>query len=687
MRRLYKLDHPSREYTPIPFWFLNGDLSHGEIRRQLRDFCDHGVYGVVLHPRMGLGQDIGYLSETFFDYLRTAIETAAELDMRVVLYDEGMYPSGSACGQVVENRPDLASLGLARVKEVCTGDRVLCEKDGLYLVERHSGGTIRGVHYGEDDGEPNAPLSADILNPEAVERFVQLTHEAYYRHFAEYFGNVVIGFFTDEPSVLGRNVRDMMPWTRGFAEIFTAAGGHLDGLLTLFDGQENADTALYRRLILEREEQVYYARLSGWCAEHGIALMGHPHQSDDIELEKYFHVPGQDLVFRFVSPENGGVVGMDSTMAKCGADMARLLGRGRNSNECFGACNRDGNPWYFTGSDMKWYIDWLAVRGVNLFIPHAFYYSLEGQRSAERPPDVGPGSIWWPHYRRFADYMSRLSCLMAEGQYQAKIALLCRNRDLHAEEAAPLFQGQKSFLYLPESQWAGCVEKDGRLICGPWTFDAVIGPEEQFPTVPHGANSVPADCLCQPAQTELRVAPLIWEGQPCWLLVNEGDGEIEARITLPYRGSLGQYDLWNGAAYRLETERNENGTSFALSLPYRGSLLVFAWDEAEALPNLPRLPEMRPDFYLESEDASAFQKTYRAALPPCDTDVTVCAEAEEMAELFVNGQFCGVSFWTPHRFRVPLSLTGGRAADLRLVVTGSRANRYGNPVRYGLKEK
>ena len=96
---------------------------------------------------------------------------------------------------------------------------------------------------------------------------------------------------------------------------------------------------------------------------------------------------------------------------------------------------------------------------------------------------------------------------------------------------------------------------------------------------------------------------------------------------------------------------------------------------------------MRPDFYLESEDASAFQKTYRAALPPCDTDVTVCAEAEEMAELFVNGQFCGVSFWTPHRFRIPLSLTGGRAADLRLVVTGSRANRYGNPVRYGLKEK
>ena len=42
-----------------------------------------------------------------------------------------------------------------------------------------------------------------------------------------------------------------------------------------------------------------------------------------------------------------------------------------------------------TASDMKWYIDWLGLRGVNLFIPHAFYYSVTGERKEERPPDVG----------------------------------------------------------------------------------------------------------------------------------------------------------------------------------------------------------------------------------------------------------------------------------------------------------
>ena len=60
------LNHPSREYTPIPFWFLNGNLTHREIRRQLTDFHAHGVHGVVLHPRMGMSRRIGYLSPLFF---------------------------------------------------------------------------------------------------------------------------------------------------------------------------------------------------------------------------------------------------------------------------------------------------------------------------------------------------------------------------------------------------------------------------------------------------------------------------------------------------------------------------------------------------------------------------------------------------------------------------------------------
>ena len=86
MEFLDQLQNPPREFTAIPFWFLNGDLTAEELRRQLADFAAHGIYGVVLHPRMGLAARIKYLGSTYFHYIRTAVETAAALDMKIVLW-------------------------------------------------------------------------------------------------------------------------------------------------------------------------------------------------------------------------------------------------------------------------------------------------------------------------------------------------------------------------------------------------------------------------------------------------------------------------------------------------------------------------------------------------------------------------------------------------------------------------
>ena len=36
MKFLDQLQNPPREFTAIPFWFLNGDLTAEELRRQLR---------------------------------------------------------------------------------------------------------------------------------------------------------------------------------------------------------------------------------------------------------------------------------------------------------------------------------------------------------------------------------------------------------------------------------------------------------------------------------------------------------------------------------------------------------------------------------------------------------------------------------------------------------------------------
>jgi hypothetical protein len=55
---------PPHEFTLMPFWFWNDALDEAEILRQIADFEAHGVYGFVIHPRMGLPREIGWRSES-----------------------------------------------------------------------------------------------------------------------------------------------------------------------------------------------------------------------------------------------------------------------------------------------------------------------------------------------------------------------------------------------------------------------------------------------------------------------------------------------------------------------------------------------------------------------------------------------------------------------------------------------
>ncbi len=697
MKLLEMLHSPGDEYTPIPFWFLNDDLSDDEIIRQMEDFAAHGVTGVVLHPRIGLPDRIQYLSKEFFGYIRTAVETADRLHMAVVLYDEGMYPSGSANGQVVREHPEYASEGITLTQEVRPGDEVLYQTGDQYLVARKTGGTMRGIHWDEEDGKPNAPLTADLLNPAAVDRFIELTHEAYYREVGQYFGTTVRAIFTDEPSIMGRNVRGMHAWSHNFAQLFTEAGGNLSGLVGLFTGQKNDDTRLYDRLILQRECEVYYGKLSAWCEAHGICLMGHPHRSDDIEVQRYFQIPGQDLVLRWISPEKGGLEGLDSTMGKCSADAARLMGRRRNANECFGACNADKNPWQFAGGDMKWYTDWLAVRGVNLFVPHAFYYSITDKRKGERPPDVGPNSIWWPHYHLWSGYMRRLSYLMTDSEMNTPVAVLCRNRALCPEVVKPLFESQTGFQYIPESYWQDCTVDDEthELICQGRRYQAVLNDVENvFPQAAHQVTAAMADCLCSPAAPDLRCAHFVRDGVECWLLVNEGNGTIETELTLPgITARIGRYDLWNNRVYAQETCQGADGAQLSLTLYSRQSVLLFACGEEDyaALPAPVKetlLPT--PDFTLTEENPSECTKTYTASLEISAADMrdgtpVIAFDGFDMAQLEVNGLDAGVSFWPTHRFLLGDFVHEG-VNELKVTMTGCLANKYGvKPVPYGIE--
>lgn len=577
-RFLEDLKNPPRGYTPIPFWFLNDGPDEEEIRRQMADFVNKGVEGIVIHPRIGIPREIPYFSEPYFEMVKYVVRTAAQLGMKVVLYDEGMYPSGSAHGLVAAENEDFASRGITLSDSDEGGQVITRFPDGKYLIYGFTHGTIRGIHYGEDDGEAGAPRSADILNPDAVDAFIRLTHDRYYRELGEYFGNTVIAFFTDEPCPLGRNAGAFREWAPGMEQEILGEKGKLEELEALFFGGENRTTEIYRRLMKRHLREVYYARLSGWCEAHGISLMGHPAASDDVEEEFYFQIPGQDLIMRRVAPETGGIREPDSVQAKLPADIAMYLGRSRNANECFGVCNRGNIPWYFTGYDMKWYINWLGIRGVNLFVPHAFYYSVEGPRKEERPPDVGPHNIWWPYYRLFSEYMKRISWLMTDSASPARVAVLCDNNRVPAEEAAELYEQQIDFHYLPVAMLADSRVREGRLCAGACRFDVVLdlygyGERDEYAGYLAGVEVVDAAAALYPGKgvreqadgmpqkvcdyrtvetegscPDLRVTHREKAGVSWYLFSNEGEGIIETRACIKEQGAgrrLLLIDLWD----------------------------------------------------------------------------------------------------------------------------------------------
>lgn len=571
----------------MPFWFWNDALDSAEIVRQIADFERHGVYGFVIHPRIGLPHDVEWMSEALLDLYAVAIEEAARRGMKVLLYDEGMYPSGSSAGQVVAENPEFACRCLAKIElakgeepEIQTGQNLVAvatRSDGtrIAVIDRKADSYIRGIHYlGEGPEEETYP-AGDVLNPEAVATFLRLVYDRFASRFSGQFGKTILAMFTDEPGVLGRcREQDVRPGTAGILEQVNRILGydftpHLPALW--YDDEPDAQRFRtdYHRAIAVRLEETYYGQLHAWCERHGVPLTGHPHKGDDIGALRYFHIPGQDLVWRWVLPDHPSALeGRESTQGKCSSSAALHGKRRRNSNECCGAYGHE-----LTWDEMLWLANWCFVRGVNLLYPHAFYYSVRGPRLNERPPDVGPNSAWWDRYPEYAIACRRLSWLNTDSVHVCKAAILGREDYLPWRAAKVCFRHQRDFNYIDNRDLIdhATIDADGIHIAG-MTYSALIVEEAPDPRtqslltpldhcgriirytedMPDSdllrriASIVPPDISCQPEITALRVRHLIKDGLHWYMLFNENKTPFQAEIAFSAQGDRFQYDVVTG---------------------------------------------------------------------------------------------------------------------------------------------
>ncbi len=454
---------PPGAYRPIPFWFWNGDMEEAEIDRQLQEMQAKGVNEAFIHARRGL--TIPYLSELWFARIGFTLKKASEYGMRMWLYDEDNWPSGYAGGRVLKADPDCRSKNLARVVVPADADLTIPEgklvaalavmEDGRTLDVTESFGTA-GVSPASGSGvageTPALPSGVkeitffmeryghwqpaytddwyvDLINPKCVSEFIRTTHDEYYRRFGKYFGNTVAGIFTDEPGfyqTLWDRDPDTNIWTGEFLTEFQEIKGYdlKPHLAALWDA-----TADYRRVradyydvvsILFRD--VFFKPIYEWCEARGVESIGHVTIEEDLKYHprmfggffrsmEFLHVPGVDEIGQLRKNP-------DEITPKLGSSAAHMFGRHRCMSETFGVYG-----WKLTIEEMKATTDLQYVRGINFFVPHAFYYSIEGERKEECPPSEFCQNVWWKYFKHYADYVGRLSYMNTLGNHVADVAV------------------------------------------------------------------------------------------------------------------------------------------------------------------------------------------------------------------------------------------------------------------------
>ena len=467
---LKEFANPSSEWRLAPFWFLNHRLEDAELIHQIHEMHDAGLGGFVLHARHGLLTP--YMSDEWMRRMETCCAEARKLDMWAWLYDENNWPSGTCNARVIVEHPEyrMSQLYISWSKVVQGPDRLAVELPGqdelalALLVPTDETGSlrvdrktrVRDLTGKIRDGVLKAPIPVgrwtlmvfsrsypnfafangytDLLNKEACRLFMRYTHDAYAHRLKRYYGRTIKGIFTDEPSSCYAQRSDSVHWTPRLPKEF--ARDHRYPLATALPAlffNVGPETASFRcdfaRTVLRLYVEAFFGPIYDHCQRRGLLSIGHVNcegevrytmkeQLDYFALTRRMHYAGIDTLTSVTWVEEGrpqNLVGI-----KLASSAGHLLEKPRVMDEAWALAS----AWKVDLEELKLLGDWHIALGANYFIPHAFYYSLEGVRKWECPPDEFYHEPYWPWYKLFADRLARLSMIFTGSTHVAPVAVL-----------------------------------------------------------------------------------------------------------------------------------------------------------------------------------------------------------------------------------------------------------------------
>ncbi|MGN7355834.1 glycosyl hydrolase [Paenibacillus sp. SAF-054] len=444
---LYELFvNPPAAYRGKPFWSWNGKLEKEELLRQIHVIKEMGFGGFFMHSRTGLATE--YLGDEWFEFINACSEEAERLGLEAWLYDEDRWPSGSAGGLVTsEPRYRLKFIKLEPVpaEDFVWSESVLaafeCELDGIVFrngkqIPRNrnpevvSGQTILAFSVVEQKSESfyNGHTYLDTLNPEAVERFIEVTHEQYKAQSGQHFGKSIKGIFTDEPhrgalldgfGIQNENGHWHVPWTYTLFDQFRSVYGydlteHLPELFLMPEGKAFSQVKWHYVDLLQNMFLESFAKpIQAWCEENGLILTGHTLHEDSLTAQTamvgsmmrfYEHMgyPGVDVL------TEGNV---NYWIVKQLSSAARQLGKTWLLSELYGCTG-----WQMPLEGHKAVGDWQALFGINVRCHHLSWYSMAGESKRDYPASIFYQSAWWQDYGYVEDYYARLGVIMTSGE-------------------------------------------------------------------------------------------------------------------------------------------------------------------------------------------------------------------------------------------------------------------------------
>lgn len=458
---------PGAAYRGTPFWSWNGDLQRGPLLEQLDQFKAMGMGGAHMHARTGLATS--YLSDAFMAEVRACVDHARQQGMLAWLYDEDRWPSGAAGGLVTKDPafrqrcllftprsyaedPGSNAEGL-RTEHGRTGTGELLATYALRFAEGRLAG-LRRLTAGETAAagevtywaylETPPPSSwynhhcyADVLNPAAIRRFIEITHERYRAVVGDEFGRTVPAMFTDEPLFTGKQQalstedrRDLyMPWTGDLVQTLQAAHGLdiRDSIPWLFFDPPADSPAPVARVrwcwhdhVTERFRNAFSDQIGAWCDKHGILMTGHLESEQTLtsqtarngECMRFYQpmqLPGVDMLCDAI----------ELTTVLQARSVARQEGRAGVASELYGVTN-----WDFTFQGHKRQGDWQAALGVTVRVHHLAWYSMAGEAKRDYPAPIDAHSPWWREYPLVEDHFARVNTALTRGTPRCRIAVV-----------------------------------------------------------------------------------------------------------------------------------------------------------------------------------------------------------------------------------------------------------------------